>query len=229
MADFARATVVKVSPATPTLTVLRISLDSSALAGGHVAPGQYVKLSVDGVSESHFAIASRPGSGNHFDFLVKGGSPVAEALAKLSPGDPVRVGAVKGTGFDLDRCRGADLLLAATGSGISAIRSVIHTLQQDRKSYGRVWLLFGARLPEEFAYADEFDRWKTAGIDVIPVVSQPGTTWDGRKGWVQAYLPEDLDYSRAWALLSGRKEMIRDMTEALLERGIPRDRILLNY
>ncbi len=229
MTDYAKASVAHVARVTPTSSKLRLSLERSEVAAAHVVPGQYVKLSVPGRGESTFAIASRPGSGTHFDFLLKHGSAVADALAAASPGDAVLISPVTGRGFALASARGSDVLLVATGSGVSAIRSAIDVIRVDRKAFGRVWLLFGTRTPQEFAFSDEFDRWRHDQIEVVPIVSRPDGTWKGETGRVQDHLPRDLDARRTWALLCGSKAMLHDMGAALVAYGIPKERILLNF
>ena len=229
MTTFATATVARIERVTPTLTALRVSFDGRGTANTHVRAGQYVKLAVPNVGEATFAIASRPGEGNYFDFLVKPGSPVADSLSALGVGDAIQVGPVSGPGFNLEAARGSDVVLVATGSGISAIRSAVGDVIRDRSGYGRVWLLFGARAAAELAYSEEFDDWQEAGIEVVPVVSRGEGLWSGRAGWVTSHLPAELDPQRTWVFLSGRKEMISGVTDTLVKRGIPREHVSLNF
>jgi NAD(P)H-flavin reductase len=226
--DQVRVTAARIAPETPSLVTLRLSLAGTSLAETYRIPGQHLKLSVPGQSESAFAIASAPSADDHFDFLIRRGSPAADALAALRPGDAVLARRVTGKGFDLASARGHDLLLVAAGSGISAIRSVVETVRDDREAFGRVCLVHGVRSASQFVYAAEHRDWRDDRIEIIPVVSQPSTEWSGKSGHVQQHLPEDLDRSRTFALLCGPKEMIRDVTAELIARGVPRERILLN-
>jgi NAD(P)H-flavin reductase len=179
-------------------------------------------------ADSIFAIASAPAAGNYFEFLLRRGAPVADALAGLSPGSEVRITPAAGKGFPVEAAKGNDVLLVATGSGISAIRSVVGVVRASRSSFGRTWLLYGARTPAELAYSNEFDAWRQSAFDVTPTVSLSEASWTGKSGWVEKHVPQ-LRADHTWAFLCGRKEMIRDMTELLVQRGLPTDRISLNY
>src|SRR5262245_50685805 len=125
MTDWLDARVASISPAAEGL--VHVSLDvSREVAASHTAPGQYVKLEKDGLGESFFAIASRPNpTGDRFDFLLKSGSALADAIAALAPGDVIHTTVAQGKGFPLDRAHGCDVVLVATGSGISPVRSLI--------------------------------------------------------------------------------------------------------
>jgi ferredoxin-NADP reductase len=69
------------------------------------------------------AVASPPGTGTRFEFLVKSvPGTTAERLCGLRDGDVVELGAVMGKGFPLDRITPPDaaqtVLIFAAGTGI---------------------------------------------------------------------------------------------------------------
>jgi len=222
------ARVASITPAADGL--VRVRLDApSGFAASHVAPGQYVKATAGG-GESYFAIASKPGpEGDRVELLLKLGSPVADAIAALAQGDALRISSAQGKGFPLARAAGRELVLVATGSGISPIRSVIEAVASRRSDFGRVSLHVGARTPSAFAYVDEFSAWRASGIDVFPVVSRPQETgWTGLTGYVQAHL-DGVHLATAIAFLCGQKAMIEVVKKTLAERGMPAESMHLNF
>lgn len=222
------AHVAAVAPAAEGLVTLALDVGGTPLAGTHRAPGQYVRLALPEVGEGVFAIASAPAR-TRWEFLLKTGSALPDALAALPAGAVVQVSAPEGRGFPLETAHGSDLLLFATGSGISAIRSVIESVRADRARFGEVTLYFGARTPEAFAYRDELEHWEAAGIRVVRTVSQPGASgWQGLTGYVQAHLGE-VRTEGAHAFLCGQADMVEGVTQALATRGMPRERMHLNY
>jgi NAD(P)H-flavin reductase len=161
---------------------------------------------------------------------VKEGSPLPDALLHLPLGERVEVSRPEGRGFPLKRALGKDLLLFATGSGISPIRSVIESVRQERGAYGRVTLYFGARTPGAFAYARDFETWERAGIHVVPTVSQPGASgWQGLTGYVQAHLGDEPVAPGTLAFLCGQQEMVQGVFQALRARGLPSSAIFQNF
>ncbi|HSP77460.1 MAG TPA: NAD-binding oxidoreductase [Myxococcaceae bacterium] len=230
MTDWYPATVATVLPAAEELTELVLDIGGTGLEGAHQRPGQYVRLALPELEEGVFAIASAPEpEGHRWEFLLKGGSPLPDALIRLRPGEEVRTTRPEGPGFPLGGARGKDLLLFATGSGISPIRSVIESIRRERDAYGRVTLYFGARTPESFAYEDELHHWEATDIRVVRTVSRPGASgWQGLTGYVQAHLGE-VPVKGAEAFLSGQSGIVEEVIQALESRGMPRSAIHLNY
>jgi NAD(P)H-flavin reductase len=229
MSKWYQATVTAVHPAAEGLTSLELDLGGTPLAATHRQPGQYVSLSLEEAGVGLFAIASAPHADARFEFLIKRGSPLTEALRRLQPGSKVRVSLPAGKGFPISRAEGKNLLLFATGSGISAIRPVIQVVRQNRSGYGRIALYFGARTPAAFAYEKELEAWKGEGIQVFRIVSRPGESgWKGLTGYIQSHLGE-LNVDNAIAFLSGQEAMVEEVTRALMGRGLPREDIYLNF
>ncbi len=229
MSRWYEAKVSAVHPAAEGLTSIELDLKGTPLAGTHQMPGQYVTLGMAGVGQGTFAIASPPDESRNFEFLVKGGSPLADALRRAPPGTKVQISLPAGKGFPLDRAIGKNLLLFATGSGISAIRSVIEWVRGHRSDFGRVYLYFGARTPGAFAYEAELAQWEKTGIEVIRSVSQPGESgWKGLTGYIQNHIGE-LKVENAVAFLCGQKSMVADVTRALRKRGVSPKDIHLNF
>ncbi|MCB9758683.1 MAG: NAD-binding oxidoreductase [Alphaproteobacteria bacterium] len=198
------------------------------LLGGYTIPGQFVQLRLGEDKPGFFAIASAPGQ-DTLEFLVQRGGGVSAALCALEPGATVAMSAPMGKGFDVTRLAGRDALLFATGSGISAVRSVIES-----RSWGghRATLFYGARTPARMAWQDHFDDWRARGLTVVPVISRPeGTGWTGKTGYVQhAY--RDAPYptvNDAVAVLCGVKGMVEEITAMLIGAGLHEDHVLMNY
>jgi NAD(P)H-flavin reductase len=229
MSDWFDARVVSVSPAADGLVHVRLEVPPP-VAASHTSAGQYVKLAIPDIGESYFAIASGPHpAGGRLDLLLKLGGALTDAIAGRAPGDVIRTTTAQGKGFPLDRAVGRDLVLVATGSGISPVRSAIEAILPRRADFGIVSLYFGARTPSSFAFREELDAWRAASIDVFPVVSRPQDTgWTGLTGYVQSHLG-GVHLSTALAFLCGQKGMVEAVRKALTEKGMPADAIFLNY
>lgn len=224
---FDEATITSISGAAEGLALVRLDV-GEALARSYATPGQYTKAQVEGVGESFFAIASAPGSAT-WDLLLKRGSPLVDAIASKNPGDRLAVATAMGKGFPIERAAGRDLVLVATGSGISPIRAVIEHVRAHRSSFGAVSLHFGARTPQSFAFAGDFDGWRAAGISVRLVVSRPEeANWSGLTGYVQSHLG-GLDLPNAVVFLCGQKAMVAAAKEILSKQGISADHMFLNF
>lgn len=187
-------------------------------------PGQFHRLRVTAGQESMFAIASSPGA-TSFDYLIRRGAGVTEALATLPLGAPLEATAPEGPGFPLDAARGHDLLLVCTGTALAPMRSVLGLVAAARADFGRVSLVEGHRTPRQLPWRDELRALPR--VDVHTVVTDAAPGWQGPVGFVQALVPATVTGDTV-AFLVGQKEMTDEVT-ALLERaGVPRERVFLN-
>lgn len=190
-------------------------------------PGQYQELAIDGFAARPYAIASGPGLGNRFEFLVRRGFPLADAIGRLKVGDPVTVSRALGPGFPMDAVRGRDLLLIATGTGAAPMRAVIQTVAQTRRAFGAVTFYFGGRHAKDFAFEREWAAWEQGGIAVVRTVSEDFTGWGGLRGFVQQHFRE-ANWPDAAAFVVGSNPMVQAVTAELVKRGMARERVFLN-
>ncbi|KAL9251860.1 Fruit protein pKIWI502-like protein, partial [Drosera capensis] len=218
-----QAPLSHISPAAESLYNISIDVsDSPYLAASHTKPGQYLQLRIPDIPKPVFlAIASAPrGEGKELEFLVKSveGS-TAEAVCGLRRGDVVEVSEVMGNGFEVEKIEPPEkvgtVLIFATGSGISPIRSLIEFgFGADKRSDVRLY--YGARNLKRMAYQDRFKDWESSGVKIIPVLSQPEKPWTGETGYVQAAFSRArriLNPGSTGVFLCGQKQMAEAQNE----------------
>ncbi|KAH6810127.1 oxidoreductase, partial [Perilla frutescens var. frutescens] len=187
--------LIKVSPAAESLFLVTVDVSRSPeLAASYTKAGQYLHLRLQDrrVRPTVLSISSPPSiaaSRGVFEFLVKSitGS-TAELLCQLQKGDVVELSPPVGSGYDMDRIsppeRYQTVLIFATGSGISPIRSLIETgFGADKRADVRLY--YGARNLNRMAYQERFDDWQSSGVDIVQVLSHPDDSWRGERGFVQ--------------------------------------------
>lgn len=199
------------------------------LRESHLLAGQFVEVRLPGEEAAgFFAIANAP-DGSTIELLIKRGEGLPERLASLQQGAAVETTAAMGKGFPIDESGGRDILLFATGSGIAPIRAVLQRIAANRGRYQAVELFYGVRSEDEFPYVDEFAQLEERGIGVHRVISQRNESDRAYAGYVQERFRAALPpVGNAVAFLCGQEGMIQGVTEALLEAGLPSDRIHLN-
>jgi NAD(P)H-flavin reductase len=196
-------------------------------------PGQVARLRA-GETESYFAIASAP-EDEEFEFLIKrtGGASgdAGGPFYSLKEGDTVGLAQVVGRGFHVDEHAGDDLVFVAMGTGIAPVRSALRHAIARPGRFGRLVVLYGARTPEDFCYADETEQWQAAGVELRQVISRPdGYEWAGETGYVQSLLDHVLPtLASPVAFLAGSREMIEHTRDRLREMGLDAEKILTNY
>ncbi|XP_047331752.1 fruit protein pKIWI502-like, partial [Impatiens glandulifera] len=236
------APLIGVYPAAESLFHITIDVsDSFDIISSHTRPGQYLQVRLPDIAKPSFlAIASPPKlaeARGEFEFLVKSipGS-TAELLCRLRKGDVVELTQAMGRGFDIDQIMPSDeypsVLIFATGSGISPIRSLIES-GFDAIRRPDVRLYYGARNLQRMAYQDRFKDWESSGVKIVPVLSQPDDdNWSGERGYVQAafarakriYNPQGTG-----AVLCGFRQMAQEVTSLLVADGVSTSKILKNF
>lgn len=193
-------------------------------------PGAFVQVSVFGLGEAPFTLASVCGQGPQVEIVVRAKGALTQALHRLKPGDSLGLRGPFGSGFDLESMRGRDLLLVAGGLGLIVLRSLLLALLARREEFGRIRLLYGAHDLDAFLFRDELLAWHRGGlIDCRFAVQESKGEFGLMQGQVSTLL-QDLDIvpERTVAAVSGPPEMYRFVNPLLLSMGVAEDRLFLN-
>ena len=193
-------------------------------------PGQVAILMMEGVGESYYAIASSPND-KDMDVLVKDGKGVSAALFRVNQGDKIKGKGPTGKGFPVGNYAGRDFVIAAVGSAISPMRSVIRYICARRGQFGKVSLIYGVRFPSDFPFLNEMKDWEKSGINVTLTISHPeGTNWKGKVGYVHLHFGEVLkQLNKPVALICGMRAMQDQSLNELINLGVMPGEILTNY
>jgi NAD(P)H-flavin reductase len=183
-------------------------------------PGQYVSIADKQGRPLSLALASPPGA-PELELLL--GKEAVDRL-DLAAGQTVELEGPLGPGFPLAPAEGGDVLVFATGSALSAVRSVLDVIAVDRARFGQVRAYFGALSDDAHAYLHHDQRWKSAGIEVRRTGARP---------WVQELFLAEADAiprpERTYAFAAGLPVLIEGVKNALLARGVPAERLGLNF
>lgn len=202
--------------------IVRVELVLPDLERLEYRPGQHVNILLEDGTHRTFSMASPP-QGNAIDLHIRriaGGRFTEGVLAGLQAGDMLDVEIPLGT-FHYHPEDERPIVLVATGTGISPLKSIAQALMDDRDC-PPVALYWGMRTPAELYLHDEIPAWgsKLFEFRYVPVLSRADASWDGRRGHVQHAVAEDIgDFSEHAIYLCGSPSMIRDAKALFLERG----------
>ena len=88
-------------------------------------------------------------------------------------------------------------------SGIAPICAAIESGDLKTSSGGRTArLYYGVKNEKDLCFVDRFSTWEKNGVQVVPVLSQPSDSWQGRTGYVQNALEEDGTLWKKWRAFS---------------------------
>jgi sulfite reductase subunit B len=224
-----RARIAEVRPLTRLEKLYRIELpDGMSLQH---QPGQFVEVSVLGVGEAPISISSSPSRSNGtFELCVRRAGDVTSALHALEAGDTIGLRGPLGHGFPIQRFHGKDLLFAPGGLGLAPLRSLIQQVLDDRRNFGKVTILYGARHPSELLFTEELQAWsELPGVEVHTTVDRPDEEWKGNVGVITTLFSRVSLYARnTVAVTVGPPVMYRFVLMELLGKGIPEANIWLS-
>ncbi len=148
-------------------------------------PGQFVEISCLGLGEAPISLCSSPTRHGRFELCIRDMGGLTSRLQSLREGEIVGVRGPYGKGFPLEAMEGKDCLLVAGGIGLAPLRSLVQAIVDDRDQYGRLMLLYGARLPSELLFGEDLAAWATDPRNqVLVTVDRPEEGWEGNVGVV---------------------------------------------
>jgi len=193
-------------------------------------PGSFLQISVFGLGEAPFSIASPPDGSDEIELVVRRAGALTQALHRVRAGDSIGIRGPFGNGYPLEKMAGHDLLLIAGGRGLIALRSLMLALLAQRENYGRITLLCGARTIDSLLFQEDLLEWHRSGlIDCRFAVNEQHNSW-GIPAVDVSYLFRDLEINagRTIAAVSGPAEMYRQINPLLFRLGLSDEDIYLN-
>jgi NAD(P)H-flavin reductase len=211
-----------------TVDTWTLTLEPVADEGPAIGPGQFMMVYVFGVGEVPISVSGPPDRRGPVVLTVRAVGAVTEAICASEAGAVLGLRGPFGTTWPVGASAGADVVVVAGGIGLAPLRPVVLHALAHRPDFGEVVVLYGARTPEDLLYRSELESWRQgAVVDVTVDAAEAG--WTGNVGVVPKLLPgARFDAAKAVAFVCGPEIMMRFTIEALLERGVPPERIQIS-
>ena len=215
------------------IKTFRLALeDPRDAAAFQYLPGQFAELSLPGVGEAPFGIASSPTEDGRLLFSVKRTGLFTAELHSLEAGTRIGVRGPMGRPFPWDRMAGKDLIIVGGGFAFTTLRSaIVYVLDPaNRGRFGSVLAVYGARTPGELMYRPDLDAWqKRDDIGVHLTVDKADENWTQHVGVVTAVLEKLTPGARnTLAIVCGPPVMIKFTLLTLAKLGFADDAIILS-
>ncbi|MBW2039553.1 MAG: FAD/NAD(P)-binding protein [Deltaproteobacteria bacterium] len=222
-------TVLKVVQETPNIKSFQVVLnDQERMKSFRFEPGQAAQLSIFGVGEATFVINSPPTRMEYLQFSVMQAGEVTERIHQLKEGNPIGVRGPLGNWFPYEDMKGKDIYFIGGGIGMAPLRTLLLFMLDNRKDYGEITLLYGARSPQDLCYKEEVKEWEARDdMELILTVDREFPEWDKRVGLVPNVLKELAPSPQnKVAITCGPPIMIRFTLQALAELGFKDDQVI---
>ena len=190
-------------------------------------PGQCIMVSLFGSGECMFAISSSPTQKDYIEVSVMKHGKVTSALHNLEEGDTLGVRGPYGNNFDVEGWKNKNLIFIGGGIGQAPLRSIINFVLDNRKDYGNIDIIYGARTSADLCYKEEFDELeKRNDVNIHLSIDVEEEGWEKYVGFVPSNLLEvNPSPENAIAITCGPPIMIHYVIQNLLELGFKDEQI----
>jgi NAD(P)H-flavin reductase len=189
-------------------------------------------ISINGIGETPFGIASSPMNGAALQFTVKRypRGVLTTALHNLSVGQVLGLRGPFGNGYPVKELESKNILVVGGGFALTTLRSLANYVlhKKNRAKFGKLTMFVAARNPGEMLYKEDLEEWSKRGdIEVIQTIDNPVEGWKGKVGYAAPVLKELAPCpENTYAVVCGPAIMIKTCLFVLFELGFPPERIV---
>jgi len=196
---------------------------------GH-SPGQFVEVSAYGIGEAPISISSSPSKKGRFELCIRQVGTLTNVLKNYEKGDLLGIRGPYGKGYPMEQLLGKDILIIAGGIGLVPLRSLIHYVLDNRKDFGRLIILYGAKTPDELLFKEELADWTTReDVEFHMTVDQGDAAWTGKTGVITTLIPSlKLNLNTTFAAITGPPIMYKFVIMSLKSKQLGDDHIYVS-
>ena len=221
--------ILEVHDLTPQEKLFRLRLLDGSPLNHH--PGQFIQVSIPGLTEAPISLASSPSRSGGFDLGVRKVGTLTGALHQLTAGSRLGIRGPFGRPFQLSALTGRQLLLIAGGCGLAPLRSLIQYCQDHQTDFASVHILYGARSPLDLMFREDLLSWQVSDsfscrytVDQSPAAS----CYDGETGLITELLADiPVDAGNCCAVVVGPPPMYRPVIAKLRGLGLTAPRQIM--
>lgn len=193
-------------------------------------PGQFVMVELPGCGEVAISISSSNSNQEFLELCIRDVGRVTGMLHRLREGAYVGIRGPFGTHFPMEEMVGANVLLIAGGLGIVPLRSPIFWVNEHRRDYDDVSILYGTRDPSQILFDYHSEEWRRIyDLRMLTIVEHPDARWDGPVGLITDLFSEvPIDPGNTYAVVCGPPVMFKFVCGHLSNLGLPRQRMFVS-
>jgi len=191
--------------------------------------GQFCELSVLGVGEAPFGIATSPVEEGFIRFTINRAGMVTQKLHSLKAGDVIGMRGPLGNWYPTELMRGKDIVIIGGGFAFTTLRSLIYTLLEggERDAYGKITVVYGTRAPGLMLYKPDLAAWQDrSDIEMHQTIDRDAPNWPHHVGFVPTVVEEVAPSAdNAIAVIAGPPVMIRFTLPVMTKLGFAKEQI----
>lgn len=226
--------ITRIEQQSPTVKLFRLSPISRNFKknreGMIFIPGQFILVGNIGYGESAFGPLSSPYESEFIEIAARNtGGNVTNYLHSLNEGEIITLRGPYGNGFPLEFLGNKDVIAATGGCGIPPIAALIEYAIKNRENFGGIYLLYGAKNPEELLLKSKYENWKSKRIKIILTIDKTSPSWNGNVGFVSDMIKNiNLNPLNSAVIMCGPGPMMDAMEHIFKPLGVSDRKIFVN-
>lgn len=193
--------------------------------------GQFVEVSLPGVGECPISISDF-GDG-YIEMTIRRVGKVTQVIHQLDQADHLFIRGPYGHGFPVPDFAGKHLIIAAGGTGVAPVKSMINHFYRNPELLKRLDLLMGFKSPSDILFAQEIEQWaKTLQVTVtVDKMLDGEVPWNCREGLITKLIPEIPmgNLADVRVVIVGPPVMMRCSAQEFLKLGIAEENIWVSF
>lgn len=187
--------------------------------------GQFLEVSVPKFGEAPISVSDF-GAG-WLDLTIRRVGKLTDKIHELQVGDKLYLRGPYGNGFPIDKYKDKHLVIAAGGTGLAPVRSVINYFYQHPEEIDQFEVLMGFKDPDSILFARDIEKWRDKFDILITVDEVCDCEWKECVGLITRYIPEIKlsDISNMEVIVVGPPAMMKYTVEEFTKLGLPEEKI----
>lgn len=190
--------------------------------------GQFVQVSLPRIGEAPISVSDY-GDG-WIDLTIRKIGKVTDEIHALKAGDNIFLRGPYGNGFNLDKFKGKHIVIAAGGTGLAPVKSLINYFYNNSDDVEELELLLGFRDPYNIMFQEDIKKWQKKFHTTITVDNACGI--DGTcEGLITEYVKHIKlsDFHTMEVIIVGPPIMMEFTAKEFLQLGVPEDKIWVSF
>lgn len=190
--------------------------------------GQFVELSIPGVGEAPISISDF--DDGYIDMTIRKVGKLTEGIFNLKVGDRMFVRGPYGNGFPLEKYKGKHLIIAAGGTGLAPVKSIINYFYENIDQLRGFDLLIGFKSPKDVLFEEEIKKWKDR-INITLTVDNGDESWEGNTGLITKFVPNVKIYNmdETEVVIVGPPIMMKFTSLEFMNEAVPEEKIWVSF
>lgn len=218
-----KAEILEVRPQTAIDYTYRLA------ANMEVKNGQFVEVSIPRVGEAPISVSDF-GEG-WIEMTIRRAGKLTGVIHELTPGKHLFIRGPYGKGFPVEKFANKNVIIAAGGTGLAPVKSIINRYYRNPGEVQGLTLLAGFKTPSDILFSDQMEKWRKKIHVEITVDRDETNHWDGHVGLITGLIEQVpiTEPENTQVIVVGPPLMMKFAAKSFLSRGITKENIWVSF